>query len=219
MPPSGLSRLSIPQWLSGIAGGPFFYVPSMFECVSQRKLPRCDPAGFLHSKPLCTSNPNNVQFRSGTSPERLEAMSEGSKDTVRGHLHRTLCRSDQQILEPRVGVEPTTCQLRMGCSTNELCCHGYEQIWDEVVFGAGERSRTVTTLRSADFESATSVIAPLRRSHKAKYSGPRGARTLPFFRRSGLRFTVASCCHWTPKVALLGLVVILEWKTNRQKGL
>jgi hypothetical protein len=88
---------------------------------------------------------------------------------------------------------------RIGCSSNELRCRGYEQIWDEVVFGAGERSRTVTTLRSADFGSAASAIAPLRRSHKAKYGGPRGARTLPFFRRSGPSFTVASCCQWARK--------------------
>src|SRR5712664_3087162 len=27
---------------------------------------------------------------------------------------------DQEILEPRVGVEPTTCRLRIGCSTTEL---------------------------------------------------------------------------------------------------
>ena len=26
----------------------------------------------------------------------------------------------QEILEPRVGVEPTTCRLRIGCSTTEL---------------------------------------------------------------------------------------------------
>jgi hypothetical protein len=59
--------------------------------------------------------------------------------------------------------------------------------------------RTVTTLRSADFESAASVIAALRRSHKTKYGCARGARTLPFFRRSGPSFTVASCCQWTRK--------------------
>src|SRR6267378_5321347 len=27
---------------------------------------------------------------------------------------------DTKILEPRVGVEPTTCRLRIGCSTTEL---------------------------------------------------------------------------------------------------
>src|SRR6266849_10415522 len=27
---------------------------------------------------------------------------------------------DRKILEPRVGVEPTTCRLRIGCSTTEL---------------------------------------------------------------------------------------------------
>ena len=27
---------------------------------------------------------------------------------------------DQEVLEPRVGVEPTTCRLRIGCSTTEL---------------------------------------------------------------------------------------------------
>jgi hypothetical protein len=26
----------------------------------------------------------------------------------------------RKILEPRVGVEPTTCRLRIGCSTTEL---------------------------------------------------------------------------------------------------